>query len=72
MAMALHVNELSGHNQPVVAHEGAAGGANPLLAIGGQRDVRGSGVAAVERPFRLAVARDEATRSRHCLSPGVG
>ena len=61
----LHVDELLRHNEPVVADEGAARGADALLAVGGERDVAAAGVAAVEGPFRLAVADDEAAWGRH-------
>jgi hypothetical protein len=62
------VNELLGHDQSIVANEGAAGGSNALLTVGCEGDVGGSCMASVERPFGLAVADDEATRSRHAVA----
>jgi hypothetical protein len=62
------VNELLGHDQSIIANEGAAGGSNALLAIGCEGDVGGSCMASVERPFGLAVADDEAPRSRHAVA----
>jgi hypothetical protein len=62
------VNELLGHDQPIVANKGAAGGTNALFAIGCEGDVGGSCMASVERPFGLAVADDKATRSRHAVA----
>jgi hypothetical protein len=68
--LCIHVNQLLRDDQSIVAHEGATRGPDPLLAIGCERDVGGSGVAAVEGPFGLAVADDEAARGRHaCLRP---
>jgi hypothetical protein len=65
--VVLHVNKLLRHDQSIVTNEGAAGGPYALLAIGGEWDVGGSCMASVERPFGLAVADDEATRSRHAV-----
>jgi hypothetical protein len=59
------VHQLLGHEESIVADERAACGTDSLLAIGRERDVRGACVAAVEGPFRLAVADDEASRRRH-------
>ena len=63
------MRELFRDNKPVIADEGAAGGPDTLLAVGGEGDVGGAGVAAVEGPFGLAVADDEAARGGHvCCS----
>jgi hypothetical protein len=56
----IHVYELLGDNEAVVTNEGAAGGTHALLAVGGEGDVGGTGVAAVEGPLGLAMAEDEA------------
>jgi len=57
-----HVDELLGDNEPVVADEGLAGGADALLAVGGEGDVGAARVLAAEGPLRLAVADDEDAR----------
>ena len=59
------MRELFRDNESVVADEGAASGADSLLAVGGEGDVGGAGVAAVEGPFGLAVADDEAAWCGH-------
>lgn len=61
------MSKILGHNQPVGAHHGLTRRHDTLLAVGCQRYIRGAGVAAVEGPFRLAVADDEDAGS-HCLS----
>lgn len=53
------MSKILGHNQPVGAHHGLTRRHDTLLAVGRQRYVRRAGVAAVEGPFRLAVADDE-------------
>ena len=62
----VHVGELGGDDEPVVAEEGAAGGADPRLAVRGQRELGRAGVAAVEGPFGFAVADYEGSGGRHC------
>ncbi len=59
------MRQLLGNNQPVIADHGPSRGPDPLLAVGRQRDVCSSRVAAVERPFCLAVADDKDTGRRH-------
>lgn len=56
------VCELSWRNQTVRADKRPAGGADARDAVAGEGDVGGAGVAAVERPFRLAMADDEDSR----------
>lgn len=51
--------------QSIVAHERLARGSHSLLAICRERDVADAGVPAVEGPFGLAVADDEAAGNRH-------
>ena len=63
--MILHVDKPFRDDETVVADEGVAGCSDSLLTVGCQGDVRGAGVAAVERPLRLAVADNEAARRRH-------
>ena len=50
-----------------MSDESFAGGTHAALAVGGQQDVCAASVAAVERPFSLAVADDEdaGDRRRH-------
>ena len=62
---ALHVDKLFRDDETVVADKSAARCSDSLLAVGCEGDVRDAGVAAVERPLRLAVADDEAARRRH-------
>ena len=40
----LHVRELVGHDQPVVANESPPGGPNSLLAVGSEWNVRDTGM----------------------------
>jgi hypothetical protein len=56
---------LFGHNESVVTDEGVAGGSHSFLAVGGEGNVGSACVAAIERPFGLAVADNEATRCGH-------
>ena len=51
--------------EAIGTNEGSACCADATLAIGGERDVRDTGMAAVERPFGLAVTDDEYSGSRH-------
>lgn len=60
-----HVGKLLGHDQPIIADERSAGGLHSLDTIGRERDIRGTGVAAVERPLCFAMADDEDPRSSH-------
>lgn len=53
------------HDQSVAAYERLAGGLDPLLAVGCQRQIGDAGVAPVQRPFGLAVAGNEAA-GYHC------
>lgn len=52
----VHVSEVTGHDEAVVADEGFACGFYALFAVGRQWDVAGACVAAVEGPFGFAVA----------------
>lgn len=67
-----HVSQLTGNNQAVVAHQRLSRRQHPLLAVGCQGDIRRACVAAVERPFGLAVADDEDAGRRHVVvdTPG--
>ena len=51
--------------QAIGTDEGAACCADAALAIGSERDIGDTGMAAVERPFGLAVTDDEYSGSRH-------
>lgn len=59
------MGKLLWHDQSIIADEGSAGGLDSLDAIGRERDIRGTGVAAVERPLCFAMADDEDPRSSH-------
>jgi hypothetical protein len=62
----LHVGEVLGDYEPVVADEGFACGADARFAVGGEGQLGGTGVAAVEGPFCFAVADYEDTGVGHC------
>lgn len=59
--------QVAGHDEAVVADEGAACGADALLAVGGERDVGQAGVFAVERPGGFAVPDYEDAGGCHCF-----
>lgn len=61
----LHVGELAGDNEAIVADHGAACSNDSFLAIGREGNVGASSVAAVEGPFGFAVADDEEARRGH-------
>ena len=63
----IHMREVSGDNQSVVADQCFASCAYPLFAIGSEGKLRGSGVTAVEGPFGLAVADYEYSWVWHCF-----
>ena len=65
----LHVRKLLRHDQPVVTDQCTTSRSNTLLAIRSKRDVSVARMAAIERPFCLAMADDEASRSRHVIVP---
>jgi len=54
------------HNQSVRADERFAGCADSFLAVRGEGELGGAGVAAVKGPFRFAVADDEDAGGGHC------
>lgn len=56
--------QVAGDDERVGADEGMARGGDARLAVCRQWDVRGARVAAIKRPFGLAVADDEASWSR--------
>lgn len=56
---SLHVRNVTGHDEAVVADQRFTGGADSFLAVLCERDVRYACVSAVERPFCLAVTDDE-------------
>ncbi len=62
------MDQLSRHDQPVVADERFTRGAHSFLAVLGQWDVRRACMFAGERPFGLAVSDDETAWCGH-LSP---
>ena len=51
--------------QTVITDQSFARSYDSFLAVGRQGELRAAGVAAVERPFRLAVADDEDSGGRH-------
>lgn len=61
----VHVRQVPGDNQSVIAYERLARCSYALLAIGCEWYVCSSCVAAVERPFCFAVADDEDARVGH-------
>ena len=63
------MRQLGRYDQPIVSHKSLSGRPDPLLAIGGQRELGGTGMTSVERPFRLAMADDEDAWGRHGLRP---
>lgn len=58
----LHMDEFLGTDQAVISNERPARGFNTPLSVSRQRQVGNAGVAAIERPFSLAVTDDEAAR----------
>jgi hypothetical protein len=59
------VGKVARDYEAIGTNEGSACCADATLAIGGKRDVRDTGVTAIERPFGLAVTDDEYSGSRH-------
>lgn len=59
--------QVAGHDEAVVADEGATCGADALFAVGCERDVGQAGVFAVERPGGFAVADYEDAGGCHCF-----
>lgn len=59
------MSQLAGDNQAVVTHQRLSRGQHPLLAVGCEGNIGRSCMAAVERPFGLAVADDEDAGGRH-------
>ena len=53
------------NDEAIGAYECLAGGADALLAVRCEWDVRDAGVTAIEGPFRLAMADDEDSWSCH-------
>ena len=62
----LHVSQLLGHNQPVVAHQCLSRGPNAALSILREGNVSSPCVTSVKGPLRLSVADEKKTWSRHC------
>jgi hypothetical protein len=62
----LHVGQVAGHDEAVVADECFSRGDDALLACRGQGDIRHARVSAVEGPFGFAVADDEDAGVGHC------
>ena len=63
--MHLHMSQLLGHNQPVLADKRLARGAHSSLAIGRKGDITGAGMTAVEGPLGLTVTDDENAGCSH-------
>jgi len=61
------VSQLLGNNEPVIAYKSFPCSADAGFTIGGEGKLGGAGVAAVERPFGLAVADYEDARGGHRL-----
>ena len=54
------MNQVPRHDQAITAYKRLPGSLNALLAVGSQRQVADSRVAAIKRPFSFAMADDEA------------
>ena len=60
------MSKLGGYNQAIISNQRLPCRTNPLLAVSSQWYVRGAGMAAIERPFCLAVTDYEGARGSHC------
>lgn len=60
-----HMDQLTGSDQAIIAHQRLPRGQNALLTVCGQGDVSRAGMAAVKRPFGLAMTDDEDSGTRH-------
>lgn len=63
--MDLHMSQLLGYNQSVLADKRLARGTDSFLASGRQGDITGAGMTAVEGPLGLTVADDENAGCSH-------
>jgi hypothetical protein len=62
---AIHVYQLLGDDEAIVSNQRLARGPHSFFAVCSQRDVRSASVPTIERPFRLAMADNEAARGGH-------
>ena len=63
----IHVSQVLRHNEPVIAYKGSPRSTDAGFAVGGEGELGGAGVAAVEGPFGLTVADYEDARGGHRL-----
>lgn len=64
------MDQLPGHNQAIIADKPLARSFHAALAVLRQREVGDARVPAVQRPFCLAVADDEAAGGHRCFLGG--
>lgn len=60
------MSQLPRHNKPIISHQRLPCSEDAFLAVGGEKELGGAGVAAIEGPFCFAVADDEDSRGGHC------
>jgi hypothetical protein len=63
---SLHMNQLPRYYKSVISYESSARGSNPFLTVGSEGQLCGTGVAAIEGPFGLAMTYNKDPWSCHC------